>query len=361
MADSRVGRLITLLVHLQSGRGHNTSTLAETCGVSRRTIFRDLELLREAGVPLWFNAEEQRFYLTGRSLLPPMSFTPEEALALVMLCHDLGNDQGLPFCQPARSAALKLESALPQPLRDHLRQVGAAVAIQLQQVNALAEAEPVYQQLLAAIGSRRAVRIQYNSFADAERLTTKLHPYRLLFSRRSWYVVGRSLVHREIRTFNVGRIEKLEPLDERYRLPHGFSLKRYLRNAWHLIPEPGPDAEIIVRFQPLVAGNVAEVVWHPTQRLEWNADGTLDFHATVSGIHEVSWWVLGYGDEAEVLAPAALRELVAGRAERMATIYTARRKREGGATRRSRPTNRGNGQSPPSKERERSPHARSEV
>ena len=126
MADSRVGRLITLLVHLQSGRGHNTSTLAETCGVSRRTIFRDLDLLREAGVPLWFNAEEQRFYLTGRSLLPPMSFTPEEALALVMLCHDLGNDQGLPFCQPAHSAALKLESALPQPLRDHLRQVGAA-------------------------------------------------------------------------------------------------------------------------------------------------------------------------------------------------------------------------------------------
>ncbi|MGD9648824.1 MAG: helix-turn-helix transcriptional regulator [Pirellulales bacterium] len=344
MADSRVGRLITLLVHLQSGRGHNTSTLAASCGVSRRTIFRDLELLREAGVPLWFNAEEQRFYLTGKSLLPPMSFTAEEALALVLLCHELGDDQGLPFCQPARAAALKIESALPQPLREHLRQVGAAVAIQLQQVNPLAEAEPIYQQLLAAVGGRRAVRIDYNSFAEAERITTKFHPYRLLFSRRSRYIVGRSSLHREIRTFNVGRIENLQMLDERYRLPHGFSLKRYLRNAWHLIPEPGPDVELVVRFQPLVAGNVAEVVWHPTQQLQWNDDGTLDFRATVSGIHEVSWWVLGYGDQAEVLAPAALRDLVADRAERTAAVYSSRRQGAARGATRSQGARRQNGQ-----------------
>ena len=344
MADSRVGRLITLLGHLQSGRGHNTSTLAEMCGVSRRTIFRDLDLLREAGVPLWYNAEEQRFYLTGRSLLPPTSFTPEEALSLVLLCHELGHDRGLPFCQPARAAALKLESSLPQPLREHLRQVSGAVAIQLQQVNPLAEAQPVYQQLLSAIGGHYAVRIEYNSFADAERITTKLHPYRLLFSRRSWYVVGRSSLHREVRTFNVGRIDKLVPLDERYRLPHGFSLQRYLRNAWHLIPEPGPDAEIVVRFQPLVAGNVAEVVWHPTQRLVWNADGSLDFHATVSGVQEVSWWVLGYGDQAEVLGPAPLRDLVAQKSERMAAIYAAHRKQNGRGNGRRGAASRQNGQ-----------------
>jgi proteasome accessory factor B len=166
----------------------------------------------------------------------------------------------------------------------------------------------------------------------------------LLFSRRSWYVVGRSSLHREVRTFNVGRIEKLEPLDERYRLPHGFSLQRYLRNAWHLIPEPGPDAEIVVRFQPLVAGNVAEVVWHPTQRLVWNADGSLDFHATVSGVQEVSWWVLGYGDQAEALAPAALRELIAQKSERMAAIYAPHRKQNGRSNGRRATANRQNGQ-----------------
>ena len=68
----------------------------------------------------------------------------------------------------------------------------------------------------------------------------------------------------------------------------------------------------------MVADNVAEVAWHKTQRAVRNDDGTLDFHVTVSGLQEISWWILGYGDQAEVLQPVELRQLVAARALRMA-------------------------------------------
>ena len=67
-----------------------------------------------------------------------------------------------------------------------------------------------------------------------------------------------------------------------------------------MIPEKGRDSEVVVRFSKLVAQNVAEVNWHKTQRLAWRDDGTLDFHVTVSGLNEISWWILGYGDQAEV-------------------------------------------------------------
>ena len=72
----------------------------------------------------------------------------------------------------------------------------------------------------------------------------------------------------------------------------------------------------------MVADNVAEVAWHKTQRVVRNDDGTLDFHVTVSGLQEISWWILGYGDQAEVLQPAELRQLVAARAVRMAQRYS---------------------------------------
>jgi proteasome accessory factor B len=134
-------------------------------------------------------------------------------------------------------------------------------------------------------------------------------------------VIGRSSIHRETRTFHVGRIRQLEPLEESFRVPRGFSIERYLRNAWHLIPEPGPDQEVRIRFQPLVAQNVAEVNWHKTQRIDFNVDGTLDFYATVSGLREISWWILGYGDQAEVLQPKALREMVAQRARKLMQRY----------------------------------------
>ena len=65
---------------------------------------------------------------------------------------------------------------------------------------------------------------------------------------------------------------------------------------------------------------LAKCVAH-TQRLTWHDDGTLDFHVRVSGIGEISWWIMGYGDQAEVLEPEPLRELIARRAERMLEQY----------------------------------------
>ncbi len=318
---ARIHRLLSLISLLQAGKGYHIEGLAQECGVSRRTIFRDLDLLRSSGVPLVYDEDQQQYHIAGNNYLPPTNFTPEEALALIVLCHEMGDRSGLPFLNPARSAAVKLESALPGRLRDQLREIVNALRIQLLPKNPLEGKRPVYDQLLEAITRRHSVRLRYRSLNEAEEIRTKLNPYQLFFSRRSWYVAGRSSLHRATRTFNLGRIIEIEPLDDQYRIPRGFSIERFLRNAWHLIPEPGPDWDVVIRFSKMVAQNVAEVTWHKTQQLTFNADGTLDFRVTVSGLNEISWWILGYGDQAEVLKPPELRSLIARRVEKMASMY----------------------------------------
>jgi predicted DNA-binding transcriptional regulator YafY len=295
--------------------------MAQECRVSRRTVFRDLNLLREAGVPLHFDEQQQRYRIPGTYYLPPTNFTPDEALALIVLCHDMGNGGGLPFFGPARSAAIKLESALPGRLRQQLHDLSEAVQIQPPPRNPLEGQRPIYEQLLDAVSARRCVRVVYDSLTEWKKIRTKLNPYRLLFSRRSWYAIGRSSMHRGVRTFNVGRILSLEPTEEQFKIPRGFSIDRYLGNAWHLIPEPGPDRQVVVRFSKKVARNVAEVAWHKTQQLDFSPDGSLTYRATVSGLGEIAWWILGYGDQAEVLEPAELRRSIAERAERMVNSY----------------------------------------
>ncbi len=226
--------------------------------------------------------------------------------------------------RPAR--ALKLESCLPGRVRDRLRDSTGAVHIKLQPGSRLDDKMPVYKQLLGCVATRRAARIAYDSLSDGGVIRIKLCPYRLLFSRHSWYVIGRSSLHREARTFNVGRIRDIELLDERFLVPRSFSIEGYLGNAWHLIPEAGPDQDVLIRFSPLVARNVAEVVWHKTQQITRRDDGVLDFHVRVSGLNEISWWILGYGDQAEVIKPVALRRLIADRAGRMVEMYNGRSK-----------------------------------
>lgn len=104
-------------------------------------------------------------------------------------------------------------------------------------------------------------------------------------------------------------------------IPKSFDLDRHFRNAWFMISSSGPDSPVIVRFKSLVARNVAEVKWHEIQQTRFLPDESLEFLAKVSGLDEISWWILGYGDQAEVLQPAKLRRIVAQRVKNMAKIY----------------------------------------
>jgi predicted DNA-binding transcriptional regulator YafY len=76
-----------------------------------------------------------------------------------------------------------------------------------------------------------------------------------------------------------------------------------------------------LRFSPKVAGNVAEVLWHRTQKLTKHKDGSITFEADVDGLGEISWWVIGYADNVEVLEPKELRKKVGQMAKRTAKIY----------------------------------------
>jgi proteasome accessory factor B len=294
-----------------------------TCGVSRRTIFRDIDTLKQVGMPLLFDEVEQRYCIAGAHVLPPTNLTTEEALALIVLCHELGDRQAVAFYQPARRAALKLESSLPARLREHVRGVTGAITINLPPTNVLEGQQDLYQQLVDAAAQKRCVRIEYGSLTEWDDISTKLSPYRVWFSRRSWYVIGRSSIHRQTRTFNLSRIRSAEVLEDTFTIPRGFSIERYLRNAWHMIAA-GRDRKVLVRFSKMVAQNVAEVAWHKTQKHSFNEDGTLDFSVTVSGLGEISWWILGYGDQAEVIEPEELRETIVERARNMVALYEAK-------------------------------------
>ena len=86
----------------------------------------------------------------------------------------------------------------------------------------------------------------------------------------------------------------------------------------------GKYYNVHLHFTPKVAGNVAEVKWHRSQRVEWNDDGSIEFYVRVDGLGEIIWWILGYGDQVKVIAPAILAKRVAGVARRMVKQYSGK-------------------------------------
>jgi predicted DNA-binding transcriptional regulator YafY len=318
---------VKVIALLQAGKGQNADSLAKRLGVSRRTIFRDLEVLRVSAIPVLYDEGLNQYSIRSPFSLPAMHFSADEALALIILCHEAAGRQGIQFLEAAATAALKLESLLPHSLREEMRSKTGRIGVRLHPRGKIDHGAPIFKRLVDAIARQQIVRIAYHSATDRRVLDLKLSPYQLFFSRHSWYVIGRSSLHREIRTFHVGRIASLDNVGATFHLPLNFNLARYFGNAWHMIPE-GKDCEVTVRFHPKVAQNVADVGWHKSQRLVWNPDGSLDFHVTVSGFTEMSWWILAYGDQAEVLRPNELRELIRNHAKKLSKIYGRRRKPE---------------------------------
>jgi len=160
----------------------------------------------------------------------------------------------------------------------------------------------------------------YISFQERKQIETDVHPLRLTFHGRAWYLIAYSVRHRANRTFKVGRVRKLTVTRRKFAEPSGADLDEHFGQAWSMIPE-GRLYKVHLHFEPLVAGNVAEVRWHDSQRVEWNDDGSIEFHVTVDGLGEIAWWILGYGDQVEVIAPAALRKRIAAAAGKMAARH----------------------------------------
>ncbi|HWL06959.1 MAG TPA: WYL domain-containing transcriptional regulator [Planctomicrobium sp.] len=326
----KIRRLLSLLERLQSGRTFTTAELTSICQVSRRTIFRDLKDLQDAGVEILYDTATQGYWLPVHTALPPTQLTLAETLALLLLARESGEtERSVPFQDATRDAALKLQSSLPTHLTQYANDLTTSISIQTEPLAELKGGRPHYDRMIEAVTGRRKVRARYLSFFEGGEIQTLISPYRILFRRHAWYVIGRSSLHRSVRTFHIGRFMETQLTNDTYEIPPRFSLQRYFGNAWNLIREQNAREQVCVRFQPMVAGNVAEVRWHPTQKLKWNDDGTLDFTVTVDGIHEISWWILSYGNQALVLKPESLRTLISNRVQDMMNQYAPPKKKAG--------------------------------
>jgi proteasome accessory factor B len=179
--------------------------------------------------------------------------------------------------------------------------------------------DKAFAQLQQAIVKKRKVNIRYHSLFEGTIIDVELSPYHLLYNKRAWYVLGRSSLHESVRTFKLNRIRELTTTQRCFVDGEKFDVYDYLGRAWSMIPE-GRIYDIKLRFLPKVANNVAEVQWHSTQKVVHNNDGSATVEFRVDGLGEITWWILGYGDQVQVLAPKTLREKVLEVAKNMTEL-----------------------------------------
>ena len=306
----RIKRLLHLIQLLQQDHPVSLEALRQELSVSRRTVFRDLTVLELSGVPCRFDRQQQGYSLDRSCFLPPVALTLEEALALMLVTRRALHRQLVPQHQAVASAALKVEAALPSNVQEHCGDPLAAVDLRVIDAD----------ELDRAMVEHHKIALHYDSYYEGREIETVFHPYRLTFIRRGWYAIGFSETHCQVRTFKIERMTAVQVLEEEFDPDQGFNLDEHFGHAWQMI-RGDRRYHVVIRFNPRVAGNVEEVLWHKTQQTRRLEDGSLIFEADVDGLSEIVWWILGYGQEAVVEEPPELRKLLTQHARAMAGHY----------------------------------------
>ncbi|MGW0518746.1 helix-turn-helix transcriptional regulator [Crossiella sp. NPDC003009] len=229
-------RILALLELLQAHHRLTGAELARRLEVDERTVRRYATRLAELGIPV--QAERGRYggyrLLPGYKL-PPLMFTDEEAVAVVLGLL-AGARLGLATTAPAVDSALaKLQRVLPAQLRERTAAVREALDFTLAPRQARAPGTGTLLTLGEATSRRRRVRLAYRSY-QGEDSDRELDPYGLVFHHGRWYVTGYDHHRADLRTFRLDRIREVTITEQAFTPPADFDPVGHVTQALAGVP-----------------------------------------------------------------------------------------------------------------------------
>jgi predicted DNA-binding transcriptional regulator YafY len=305
--NAEVIRQWSILRDLEASRRLTIDDLAARTGVTTRTIRRDLEALQSAGFPLFDETYEGKRYWTlehrAFKRLDDTGFTIAELSALYFSRTLVECLAATPFQRDVRSAFDKLAGALTPGMRVFLDRLPLVI-----QAKAEPGAHPAstrgkeLSQLLDATLNHRRVTMRYHSFSSNREKEYAIEPYRVVFAQGALYVVAFVPEYKQQRTFAVDRIRSLSLSEEKFE-PAELEEDAF---AHSLGVHQGPPERIEILFAQQIARYVKERVWHASQEIHEEPDGSVRLTLHVSNDWSLRSWILGFGPLAKVLSPPAL-------------------------------------------------------
>jgi proteasome accessory factor B len=316
---NRTERLTTIERMLsRSTGGVRVVDIARECDVDRRTIYRDLTLLTEVGLPIY--QRDGRYFINHDYYLATLRLNLNEALGLFLAARALSRhaEQQNPHLV---SALAKLSTVLSDPVATHVTFVADAIRGQAVDRGFVSVLETVTR----AWSEQRTLKLWYSPAGGS---AIRLHEFSTYFiepsSQGGVYAVGRDEIYQQVCAFKLQWIRRVKMLQRRYEIPNDFDPRFYLANAWGMIHGDNDEAiRVVLAFSPEVTPLIKERIWHASQQIEILDDRRCTLQMRVANWGEMLPWILSWGGQVEVLEPDSLREALVVEAARMLEQYEA--------------------------------------
>jgi len=318
----RASRLLSIQMLLETRGRMNARALAGALEVSVRTLYRDVDQLTAAGVPIF--AERGRsggFQLLEGWKTTLTGLTASEAQA-VFLTGLAGPAAQLGLGAQVETAKLKLLTALPAPWREDAQRISSR--LHLDPVDWYREPEPLphLATVAAAVWHERQLTIRYESWKATARRTVS--PLGLVLKAGAWYLVA--AVDDKPRTYRISNIMQVDSLQVHARRPRKFELARYWTESIRRFERELYQEQAVVLATPAglkglrylssaVARAVADV------KMPRRRDGRVKLRIPIESIEHATGQLLRLSPQVEAIEPLALRQSVLVRLAQTCRLY----------------------------------------
>ncbi len=286
--------------------------LMQAFGVSRKTVYNDLGVMQQAGVPL-FNDQgpgnEARWMLQPSAKKKTITLAAGQVVPLGLAQKALSFLTGTEVHDQLLAVMEKLAEGAPPLTRTHLHELRRKVAVVGHGPKRYGKQVDVLDDLLTGLLYDERVEICYRS-PGGRQVTHVIEPLTLTIYREALYIIAQSRTYEGLRIpFAVDRIRaSSRRKGDRFDYPQDYDPAQATDGAFGLMGGELQQVEIL--FEEAQARYVRERQWHPSQRFKKMPDGRVRMTMTVSGTQDVRLWLLGHTGTFEVVRPAALREEV---------------------------------------------------
>lgn len=314
---NKTDRMLAIVLELQRNEVLRAEDLAATFETSVRTIYRDIQALSEAGVSV-IGAPGQGYSLMEGYFLPPVTFTVEEAVTLLIGTDFIEHWFDVHYGSKSRTSRGKIEAILPEPIRSEASRIRKSFRLFSSAEDIARIQEKAYLEAIRrAILEERKIRFRYSkriAEADGNRQSVRtVAPYGLVLHQGSWVLIARCELRQDIRHFRLSRMSEFIELEDKFMLPADFHLDVY---------QPPDDRDVRVRIwvQPGIADKVRESNNFYIETIEDHTEGLL-VTFRVRQPEELLNWVLGWGSGVVVLEPESFRHRVRNELEKTLKRY----------------------------------------
>jgi len=317
----RVNRVLMIDDAVRSGTFPTIEKLARKSEVTRRTIERDIEYLRDMyQAPIEYDHEKKGYYYSEPNFfIKSVILTEGELFSIALFDRLLEQYRNTPIESALRRIFEKIVKSMPDRVTVDTGILDSRISVISDHQGYIDPA--AFEKIFTALKTKRTITFEYRPLQKTTFMERTVNPYHAICQRGNWYFIGYCIDKKEPRMFSFSRVRNVCLTKKHFDIPKDFSPEDYFDKEMGVFASARTAQTVELLISNEIGTYALERRWHNTQKVEQRKDGSVFVQFTTTQTPEVLRWVLGQGHTVKVLNPPELVGMVMSEIERVRGIY----------------------------------------